>query len=195
MSALNQANVACAQGPDNDLALAFHLAPVGLCVSRERVIRNCNQTFEAMFGYQPGELNGQTLAVLYPTQQEFETTGRRGAQVMRETGVYSDERIMRHKSGRLFWCHVAGRSMERNQPFACAVWMFEDLSGKRPVTVQLTSRERQVAQLLATGQSSKHIGKALNISHRTVEAHRARLMRKLDAGSAPEMIARLVGLF
>jgi PAS domain S-box-containing protein len=179
----------------DDLSLAFDLAPVGLCVSRERVIQNCNQTFAAMFGYSEHELSGQTLAVLYPTPQEFEIVGRRGAQVMRETGMYSDERIMRHRSGRLFWCHVAGRSMNKNQPFACAVWMFEDLSDKRPVSVQLTARERQIAQLLATGQSSKQIGKTLNISHRTVEAHRARLMRKLDAGSASEMIARLVGVF
>jgi PAS domain S-box-containing protein len=195
MTVLSDPDLTAGARSDDDLTLAFHLAPVGLCVSRERVIRNCNQTFATMFGYQASELNGQTLAVLYPTPQEFEVTGRRGAQAMRETGFYSDERIMRHKSGRLFWCHVAGRSMDKSQPFECAVWMFEDLSGKRTVTVELTARERQIAQLLATGQSSKHIGRALSISHRTVEAHRARLMRKLDAGSSSEMIAKLVGLF
>lgn len=177
-----------------NLGLAFDLAPVGLCVSRDRIIQHCNEAFASMFGYRSDQLIGQTLATLYPTQQEFENVGQRGYQSMRETGRYSDERIMRHQSGRLFWCHVAGRAMARDEPFACAVWMFEDISEKRPVVVELTTREREVAQFLVTGQSSKQIARQLGISPRTVEAHRARLMSKLGVASASEMIARLVGL-
>ncbi len=35
---------------DTDLTLAFDLAPVGLCVSRERMIQRCNAAFGTMFG-------------------------------------------------------------------------------------------------------------------------------------------------
>ena len=38
-------------------------------------------------------------------------------------------------------------------------------------------REREVAACLMDGLTSKEIGKQLGISHRTVEIHRARLMR------------------
>jgi hypothetical protein len=51
---------------------------------------------------------------------------------MRDSGRNADERIMRHRDGRLFWCHVAGRSLDRDDPFECAVWMFEDISPRRP---------------------------------------------------------------
>jgi len=44
----------------------------------------------------------------------------------------------------------------------------------------LSSREREVLQLVAEGLSSKEIATSLGISTRTVESHRANLMEKLD---------------
>jgi two-component system response regulator NreC len=45
---------------------------------------------------------------------------------------------------------------------------------------KLTSRERQVLQLIAEGKSTKDIASLLNISVKTAESHRTRLMQKLD---------------
>lgn len=179
--------------PPDKLNLAFDLAPIGLCVSRQRVIQHCNLAFEQMFGYERGELSGESLACLYPSPQEFEQIGERGHVIMRESGLYSDDRIMKASDGRLFWCHVTGRSLERTDPFAFAVWAFEDLSTERPVTVALTAREREIAQFLVTGKTSKQIAAVLNVSPRTVEAHRARLMVKLKVNNTGELIARLIG--
>jgi len=50
-----------------------------------------------------------------------------------------------------------------------------DLSGDR-----LTTREREVLQLIAEGKSTKQIGSLLGISPKTVETHRSRLMEKLE---------------
>ncbi len=47
-------------------------------------------------------------------------------------------------------------------------------------TDPLTSRERQVLQLVGEGKSSKEIAVLLGISIKTTESHRTRLMRKLD---------------
>ena len=47
-------------------------------------------------------------------------------------------------------------------------------------TDPLTSRERQVLQLIGEGKSSKEIAALLGISIKTAESHRTRLMRKLD---------------
>ncbi len=183
------------ESPDDaDLALAFDLAPVGLCVTRERIIHRCNETFAAMFGLSRATLQGGSLERLYPSRVEFENIGAHGLELMRKTGVYSDERIMRHGDGHLFWCHVAGRSMSLEQPFACAVWMFEDISLRRRVTANLTSREREIVRQLAAGHSTKQTARILDISPRTIDGHRARIMRKLGANSASEMMARLVGM-
>jgi PAS domain S-box-containing protein len=177
----------------NDLELAFHLAGVGLCISRERVIQRCNKAFGEMFGYDADELAGCSMECLYPSHAEFEHIGARGIASMKTSGAYSDERIMKRKDGSLFWCHVVGRSLYRDQPFACAVWSFEDLSVKRPVTVPLTKREREIAQLLILGKASKEIASILKISTRTVEAHRARLHNKFGVRSATELMSKLGG--
>ena len=173
--------------------LVFDLAPVGLLVAQHRQIRSYNQSFCDIFGYPPQALLGQSLAVLYPSTSEFEDTGSRALIAMRETGNYGDERIMRKQDGSLFWCHVTGRTADRVDPFALTVWVFDDMSAERPVTTPLTARERQIARSLVSGKSSKQIAAELGISFRTVEAHRARLMRKFDVSSTSELIAKLVG--
>jgi DNA-binding NarL/FixJ family response regulator len=47
----------------------------------------------------------------------------------------------------------------------------------------LTSREREVLQLLSEGHPTKAVAKALHVSPRTVETHRSQIMRKLDLHS------------
>lgn len=177
----------------DDVLLAFAMAPIGLLVSRSRVIQSYNQAFCDMFHYEPESLRGMSLEHLYPSLKEFEHIGERALIAMREQGTYSDERIMRSSRGDLFWCHVTGRTLNRDDPFALAVWVFEDLSAVRPVTTNLTTREREIAQFLVCGMSSKQIAQKLDIGSRTVDAHRARLMRKFDVGTTSELIAKLVG--
>lgn len=52
----------------------------------------------------------------------------------------------------------------------------------------LTVREREVFELLITGMSSKHIARALGGSFRTIEIHRAQVMRKMAARHLPELV-------
>jgi len=59
----------------------------------------------------------------------------------------------------------------------------------------LTNREKQVVEHLVSGDgesSNKAIAKIMNISHRTVEEHRAAAMRKLDAKSLKEVITMAI---
>jgi two-component system response regulator FixJ len=53
----------------------------------------------------------------------------------------------------------------------------------------LTQRESEVARELASGLSNKQIARALDLSVRTVEMHRAHAMRKLEAGNVVELVA------
>jgi two-component system response regulator NreC len=45
---------------------------------------------------------------------------------------------------------------------------------------ELTGRERQILQLIAESKSTKQIARMLDISYKTAESHRSRLMKKLD---------------
>jgi DNA-binding NarL/FixJ family response regulator len=52
----------------------------------------------------------------------------------------------------------------------------------------LTAREREIVQMLAEGRSNKEIASSLSISVKTVETHRATVMRKLDINSIVELV-------
>jgi len=55
-------------------------------------------------------------------------------------------------------------------------------------TGSLTTRERQVVQLIAEGLSSKEIAVHLGVSHKTIESHRASVMEKLDIHKASALV-------
>jgi len=52
----------------------------------------------------------------------------------------------------------------------------------------LTDREREIVQMLAEGKSNKEIASQLSISVKTVENHRATVMRKLEINSIVELV-------
>lgn len=65
--------------------------------------------------------------------------------------------------------------------------LFGRMFGK-PSRAQLTPREHEITRLLANGKSSKEMAAALGISTRTVEVHRAAVMRKLNLSSTAEIV-------
>lgn len=175
-----------------DYRLAFEMAPVGMVVSRNRDMIDCNDHLCTMFGASRELLVGQSFRILYPSAEEYERLGAHMEPILNAKGYYSDNRIMKRADGEMFWCHVSGRALNRADPHAAGIWTLEDLSERRAVKSSLTGREREVAARLLEGLTSKEIGKALEISHRTVEIYRARLMRKYEASTAADLVHKLV---
>ena len=92
---------------DVDYQRAFDLAPVGLVLSRNRSIMDCNQHLCEMFGATQKQLTGQSFLILYPSADEYERIGARMLPILNATGMYSDDRIMKrvdgHNKGETFW--------------------------------------------------------------------------------------------
>ncbi|MGE0558547.1 MAG: response regulator transcription factor [Burkholderiales bacterium] len=76
------------------------------------------------------------------------------------------------------------RSRERNR----------DDREARESYAQLSAREREVLGLIVAGLTNKEIGRALEVSPRTVETHRANLFAKLGAESLAQLIRRYAAL-
>jgi len=60
---------------------------------------------------------------------------------------------------------------------------------------ELTSRQREILELVLAGHPSKIIAADLRISRRTVENHRASIMKKTGAGSLPALARLAVAAF
>lgn len=181
-----------ALAPTADYRIAFELAPVGLVLSRERLMVDVNHELLRIFGAERADLVGRSFEMLYPSADEFARTGERIALQLDADGRYADDRVMRRVGGDLFWCHVSGRALDPAHPHASGIWAFEDLSAQRVLSVQLTPREREVAALLVQGLTSKGVGRHLGISPRTVDVYRARLMKKTGSATTPELVTKLL---
>jgi DNA-binding NarL/FixJ family response regulator len=60
--------------------------------------------------------------------------------------------------------------------------------------VLLTKREGEILRLIVSGQTNKQIAQKLSRSERTVEFHRNRLMRKIGAHNAAELVKVAIGM-
>lgn len=58
---------------------------------------------------------------------------------------------------------------------------------------ELTDREIQVFRLVGEGRSTREIAEGLGLSVKTIESHRAKIMRKLGLDSATQLVHRAVG--
>ncbi|WP_232469596.1 response regulator [Burkholderia ubonensis] len=78
-------------------------------------------------------------------------------------------------------------SLDAYRSRACAQGLRDDSAHKARLWNALTGRERMVLRLVVEGHTSRQVGECLKLSPKTVEKHRANLMRKLG-------IANLAGL-
>lgn len=74
------------------------------------------------------------------------------------------------------------------------VWHFERMKGESQPTINLTPREREISAHIVNGLTCKEVGRKLSISHRTVEVHRAKLMKKLQAKNSAELVSKIIVL-
>jgi DNA-binding NarL/FixJ family response regulator len=60
--------------------------------------------------------------------------------------------------------------------------------------ISLTKRECEILKLIVSGRTNKQIAQGLSRSERTVEFHRNRLMRKMGAHNAAELVKSAMGM-
>jgi DNA-binding NarL/FixJ family response regulator len=69
-----------------------------------------------------------------------------------------------------------------------ALAMLTESSGKRGPVASLSARERQVLQLVVEGRTSAEIAQAANLSTKTIETYRSRLMKKLGVSDVASLV-------
>jgi len=149
-----------------------------------------------MFRASDVQLVGVSFAMLYPQQKDFEHAAEHFGPLLSRHADFHDDRLMRRLDGTHFWVTVRGYGFNQSNPYELAAWVFTEVDspGREGLRekVSLTAREREVAALLVDGLTSKEAAKSLGISPRTVDIHRASLLRKYAVNSTPELIRQIV---
>lgn len=180
---------------DLDYAELFLHLPVAVIVAKNRVMVDCNIRALEIFRGDRFDIVGHSFSVLYPEEKDFQNAGARIAPLLAEQATFTDDRIMRRIDGTHFWVTVRGYAFNQRDPYELAAWAITDLSSAgrqdNPLTA-LTGRERDVAALLVDGRTSKEIGKELGISPRTVDIHRASLLKKYGVNTTALLVKMLI---
>ena len=104
--------------------------------------------------------------------------GAAGYVLKREADQALVEAVRAVARGEPFMTNAAERSLVRE-------WMADDSTGPRE---PLTLREREVLKLIAEAHTNREIGELLHLAEKTVESHRANLLRKLGMRDRVELV-------
>jgi DNA-binding NarL/FixJ family response regulator len=104
--------------------------------------------------------------------------GAAGYVLKREADTVLVDAVRAVARGEPFMTNAAERSLVRE-------WMQDDSTG--PVE-PLTLREREVLKLIAEAHTNREIGEVLHLAEKTVESHRANLLRKLGMRDRVELV-------
>lgn len=180
--------------PESAGLLAFRESPVAHLVLRYRRVVEVNAALERLFGFARAELVGRSVQRLYPSITDFKRLGETCEAHLLASGetYWEDERFMQTSEAEVFWARARGITLSPEDPFALMIWTFDRVEDKQYRSVRLTPREREIAPLIGQGLTSRMIGERLGISTRTVETHRARLMKKFGVHNTAELVSQIV---
>ncbi|HEY6865053.1 MAG TPA: PAS domain S-box protein, partial [Burkholderiales bacterium] len=105
-------------------------ATIGIVFVKDRRIVRCNRRYEEMYGYGPGEMNGQFTSILYPDARAY----AEGGGVYRTLARGETSRrveLRRRKDGTTFWNRADGRAVDPNDPHKGSVWIVEDVTDQQ----------------------------------------------------------------
>ena len=132
-------------------AAMFETAGVGIAFVREGVIARCNRELDSMFGYAPGELQGQGMGIWYGSGVDHGAAqARLDPRIGMPRDSHHDQQFVR-KDGERFWCRITARHIDADTSQG-SVWFMEDVSEERAIA-QALAEAKQVAEESAQAKS------------------------------------------
>jgi diguanylate cyclase (GGDEF)-like protein/PAS domain S-box-containing protein len=112
-------------------------ASVGIAFVRNRAIQRCNRFLEEMVGAGPGDLVGQSSAVLFASHSDWEEAGRDAYQSTTPGETHDSEWRFKRRDGSTFRCRARGRRIDVGDPEQEWIWSFEDVTAERDADLRV----------------------------------------------------------
>jgi len=112
----------------HELGAIMRNASVGILITRDRRILQCNPKFAEMFGFAGDEALGRPAGVLYPGDAAYEALGRLAAPLLSAGRPFKTELYMRRQDGSDIWVNLIGYVRNPADTTQGTVWILEDRS-------------------------------------------------------------------
>lgn len=170
---------AALQHLSHERSLIFDHVMVGIVFLRERRVTQCNRSFETLFGYEPGELDGSSSRQWYLSDEDWQEAGRRCYEPFSKGLPFQGEMLLARKDGTALWCEVRSNLIDVSDPSRGSIWITMDISARKNAEAALVRAKDELEHLVEqrTRQLSQTVA-ALEqkiIEQQMAEAHIQRL--------------------
>ncbi|MDO9165125.1 MAG: EAL domain-containing protein [Rhodoferax sp.] len=129
-------------------SLILDNAMVGIVFLRDRRVTRCNQSFETMLGYAPGELHGVLSRQWYLTEQEWIDAAERWRAPFAAGQAFEGEITLRKKNGTPIFCEVRAKVIDPDDPGHGAIWITMDITARKSAENELLQARENLEKLV-----------------------------------------------
>jgi len=124
----------------------FDAASVGIGLVRNRIILRCNRKLDELFGFEPGQPEGQATPDRQPSAEAY-AEGEVLEQMLRGETHVREQQVMR-RDGSLFWARISARLLDPKEPDKGLLGIVEDITAEREA-VQVLRHAKEAAESAA----------------------------------------------
>ncbi len=119
---------------------------VGIVTVCDGEVMQCNSSAARLFGWEPERLLGQSAAVFFSSEEEFQGFANRIGDALNAGGSPAVEWRTRRADGTTFWARLLVKSITPGGPGGETVWMIEDVTAHKATEVALSRVREELEQ-------------------------------------------------
>lgn len=132
----------------HEQSLILENAIVGIVFLHNRIVTRCNQGFEALLGYEAGELSNQSTRQWYLSDADWLAAGERCYAPFARGEAFEGEMLLRKKDGSPIYCEVRAKAIDPNDMRQGSIWITVDITARKQAEAELHQAKAQLENLV-----------------------------------------------
>ncbi len=135
------------QQRNHEVSSILQAAPIGIGMVIERKFKQVNDTFCSMLGYSRDELMGQSSRMVYPSDEEFERSGREKYKQIKQQGKGKVVVQMQHRDGHFLDVLLSSAELEHGNTAMGVTFTASDITEQKKADLELKTNEKRFRQM------------------------------------------------